>query len=312
MLHSLAIAAGNEHVDVALMHDEVLTTEGRSRVQDTVEAAGATIRFIAVPGERLDEFPSGRFPRAIWSRVLLPELLPEAEKVLYLDADTIILESPTPLWHTELADCYFAAVANPLYSFMDEWPRTALGIEEPRRYINSGVLLMNLELMRGGGFHQRLLDYARANPSNSCPDQDALSALFHDRHVSLHPRWNAQTTLWDLRLDELPFTATEVEEARTRPAIVHFIGPFKPWHYLCTHPYRDRYFEHLAATPWKAPQIEGRTMVNRVLRHLSPAGVNRYFRWKHALETPRWRRRLSGFGSRQLRKLGVPGSPGRP
>src|SRR5205814_315764 len=202
---------------------------------------------------------------------------------LYLDADTIVLESPAPLWGTDLGDSYFAAVANPLYSFMDDWPRTLLGVEHPRQYVNSGVLLMNLDLMRRDQCRQRLLDYARGHPPNSGPDQDALSALFSDRHVPLHPRWNAQTTLWDLRVDELPFAATEVREARVSPAIVHFIGPYKPWHYLCTHPYRHRYFEHLAATPWPRPELEGRTIVNRVLRHLPPVWG---LRWYSAQQGP--------------------------
>ena len=220
--------------------------------------------------------------------------MPNADKALYLDADTIVLESPVALWQTELDDSYLAAVANPLYPFMDNKPRVDLGIADPRQYINSGVLLMNLEEMRRDGFAKLLLEYARAHPENPYPDQDALNALASDRHVSLHPRWNAQTTLWDLRIDELPFSSDEIQQARARPAIVHFIGPFKPWHYLCTHPYRSRYFEELAATPWPAPELEGRTMVNRVLRHLPPAWVYRSLHARDALAGLAWHRRPAG------------------
>jgi lipopolysaccharide biosynthesis glycosyltransferase len=312
MLHSLILAAGSETVEIVLLHDEPFTPEARGRVHETVAAAGGTLRFVAVPGARLDEFPSGSFPRSIWSRVLLPELLPEEERVLYLDADTIVLESLAPLWRTDLGDAYFAAVASPLHRWMSDWPRAVLGIDAPRRYINSGVLLMNLTLMRQEQCHRRLLDYARAHPDNIYPDQDALSALFSERHLSLHPRWNAQITLWDIPVDELPFPSSEVYEARARPAIVHFIGPFKPWHYLCTHPYRDRYFEHLAATPWPAPQLEGRTMVNRVLRHLSPVWTNRWFRVRQASVGSSLRRGVSACGSYRARRLGARGSPGRP
>jgi lipopolysaccharide biosynthesis glycosyltransferase len=312
MLHSLVLAAGSEAVEIVLMHDEALSPEGRARVHETVAAAGGTLRFVAFPGALLDEFPSGHFPRSIWSRVLLPELLPEEDKVLYLDADTIVLESPAPLWRTELGDAYFAAVASPLYRWMGGWPRAVLGIDAPRRYVNSGVLLMNLALMREEQCHVRLLHYARAHPDNIYPDQDALSALFSDRHLSLHPRWNAQITLWDVPLDELPFSSEEVHEARARPAIVHFIGPFKPWHYLCTHPYRDVYFEHLAATPWPPPQLEGRTMVNGVLRHLSPVWTNRWFRARQAFADSSLYRRVSASGLDRARRRGARGSPERP
>jgi lipopolysaccharide biosynthesis glycosyltransferase len=277
MLHSLTRAVGDEPVDVVVLYDGELSDEGRARVRASV-TGGSTLQFLEVPADRLGSFPSPGFPRAIWARALLPELLPDDRKVLYLDADTIVIDSPVPLWRTELGDEPLAAVANPLYPFMPDHPRWQLGIEDRRRYLNSGVLLMNLDIMRREDTASRLLAYAKGHPENEWPDQDAISALFADRHVSLHPRWNAQTTLWALRPEELPFSAVEVEEARRTPAIVHFVGPFKPWHYLCTHPYRDSYFEHLAATPWAAPSVEGRTPVNAVLRRLPPVWIRRWYR----------------------------------
>lgn len=283
MVHSASHAVGEASVGIVILHDGDLSADGRARVEASVAGGNATVQFLEVPAARLAAFPAPGFPRAIWARVLLPELLPGEAKVLYLDADTIVVESPAPLWATDLADRPLAAVANPLYGFMPDHPRWQLGIEDRRRYVNSGVLLMDLDAMRREDTASQLLAYAQAHPDHEWPDQDAISALFADRHVSLHPRWNAQTTLWDLRPDELPFSADEVEEARRAPAIVHFVGPFKPWHYLCTHPYRDAYFEHLAATPWAVPAVEGRTPVNAVLRRLSPVWIRRWGRARYAL-----------------------------
>src|SRR5213592_4393647 len=105
MLRSLLVAARSERVEVVLIHDDDLSPQGRARVEKTVAAFGGTLRFLAIPRRRLDEFPaSSQFPRIIWSRVLLPELLPDEPKVLYLDADTIVLESPAALWRCELED----------------------------------------------------------------------------------------------------------------------------------------------------------------------------------------------------------------
>ena len=174
---------------------------------------------------------------------------------------------------------------------MRDQPRLDLGIDDRRRYINSGVLLMDLELMREEGTVARMREYARAHSANPYPDQDAFNALFSDRHVSLHPRWNAQTPIWDLAVARLPFSPDEVRDARTRPAIVHFTGPFKPWHFLCRHPFRDRYFEHLAATPWPAPAVEGRTPVNRLRRLLPADWMYRSLRARDALAAAASRRR---------------------
>ena len=291
MLHSLTAAAGSTPVDVVVLHDEPLSTEGRARLEESTGTACERLRFVPVEGALLEGLPTGHYSRTIWARTLLPEVLADAERVLYLDADTIVIESLVALWETQLGGAPLAAVANPLHPFMRDQPRLDLGIDDRRRYINSGVLLMDLELMREEGTVARMREYARAHSANPYPDQDAFNALFSDRHVSLHPRWNAQTPIWDLAVARLPFSPDEVRDARTRPAIVHFTGPFKPWHFLCRHPFRDRYFEHLAATPWPAPAVEGRTPVNRLRRLLPADWMYRSLRARDALAAAASRRR---------------------
>ena len=91
-----------------------------------------------------------------------------------------------------------------------------------------------------------------------------MSALIPRRRVHLHPRWNAQSTLFELPLKRLPFTPQEVAEARTRPAVIHYIGPFKPWHYLCKHPLRGLYFEHLRQTVRESFEVD---MAVRIDKH---------------------------------------------
>ncbi|MCC4478559.1 hypothetical protein LMB76_10120 [Limosilactobacillus reuteri] len=42
-------------------------------------------------------------PRSAYYRILLPNLLPEVDRVLYLDYDTLVLGDLTTLWHSDLA-----------------------------------------------------------------------------------------------------------------------------------------------------------------------------------------------------------------
>ena len=298
LLHSLAATAGTEPLDVVVLHDEPLTPRGQTWLRESAGPAGVRLRFVAIDSAVLQDLPPQHFPRTIWARMLLPEVLAEAGRVLYLDADTIVMQSLLPLWETRLDGAPLAAVANPLHPFMGEQPRLDLGIQDARRYFNSGVLLMNLDAMRSERSILRMREYASAHPANPYPDQDAFNALFSERHVSLHPRWNAQTSMWDLGLNRLPFGPEEVREARARPAIIHFTGPFKPWHYLCRHPFCDSYFEHLAATPWPAPAIEGRTPVNRLRRRLPADWMYRSLRAADALASRRLYRRRAAFAPR--------------
>ena len=79
-------------------------------------------------------------------------------------------------------------------------------------------------------------------------------------------------------------------------AIVHFIGPMKPWTFLCRHPLRALYADHARATPWGVAPLEGRTLRNAVLRQLPMVAIDRWF------ATERWlQRKLRGL----RRRLGL-------
>ncbi|HUP91359.1 MAG TPA: glycosyltransferase family 8 protein [Solimonas sp.] len=295
MLHSALAHSPGERFSVCVLHGNPIPEQERAKLQQVTQAFGARLRFELVDDQRAAQFPCGYFPRAVWLRILLPELLPQAERVLYLDSDLIVTGDLAPLWATDLGDHLLAAVTNPFYPFMPDHPRLHLGIKDPRDYFNSGVLLMNLARMRAEGTSSRLCEFARTRPGNPYPDQDALNEVCRGRWLHLHPRWNVQSTLFELAPAQLPLPPQQVAEALAQPALVHYIGPFKPWHYLCRHPLQALYFEHARATPWGAPALEGQTPRNAVLRRLPLAWIDRWFRLE----------RLAGRAWRRLR----PGEP---
>lgn len=292
MLHSALSRTPDADFECCVMFGEDAVPQGIERLEATGEDFGARMRRLPVPLALLDGFSTRHFHRAAWYRVLLPELLPQNKRALYLDADTIVRRSLVPLWETALDGAPFAAATNPLYPFMPNWPRERLGVPEARRYINTGVLLLDLETMRRDAVVAAVRAYARKHPENTCPEQDALSALYHAQLKLLHPQWNVQNAVFELSNKHLPLTTEECESARNDPSIVHFIA-FKPWQYVCTHPLRGLYHEHLAQTSWPAKALEGGTLFNRCLRPLS-------VRWRHY--AMRAERRLRGERNR-LRRL---------
>ena len=286
MLHSALSRTPGARFAITVLHGSPVGEDDRARMAQVVAPFGATLQF-----RQLDDamFPGGYFPRAIWLRILLPELLPHADKVLYLDSDLIVADDLRPLWDTDLGDALLGAVTNPFYPFMPDHPKLHLGIEDPADYLNSGVLLMSLARMRAEGTSAKLVEFARSRPGNPYPDQDALNDVCRGRWLHLHPRWNVQSTLFELPARVLPLPAAQVEEARTRPAVVHYIGPFKPWHYLCRHPLQHLYFEHARATPWGAPALEGVSLRNAILKRLPLAWIDFWFRAERAAARL-WRR----------------------
>jgi lipopolysaccharide biosynthesis glycosyltransferase len=204
----------------------------------------------------------------MWYRILLPELLPGHDRVLYLDVDTIAVDNLEPLWETGLDGFYLAAVTN-VFQHNHLHRPAELGLDGPGEYFNSGVLLMNLASMRADHATEKLRDCAvQRGDQLEWPDQDALNLVLGKRRLALHPRWNCMNSVRTFPASIEVFGAAAVEEARANPGIRHFEGPLenKPWHYLCGHDLREAYFKHRRATPWPRVQVEGATPANTIRR----------------------------------------------
>jgi lipopolysaccharide biosynthesis glycosyltransferase len=290
MLHSLLAHHAPGAVHTHVLRDASLDAASSQHLATMVAALGGSVTFHTIDPATCAGLPTmERIPTLMWYRVLLPELLPELDRILYVDCDTLTRADLAPLWQTNLADHYIAAADNVLErDFADRAER--LGLPPGQRYFNSGVLLMNLDRMRREQCSTALLDYGRSRGDSLVwPDQDALNVVLGARRAPLHPRWNCQNTLFYFPdRSSAVFGADVVRDAVLAPAIVHFEGPAlaKPWHYLCKHPLRAEYWQHRAATPWPTAELEGRTWPNRILRlvpmKLLPHAYGAARRLKHA------------------------------
>lgn len=269
MLHSALTHCGGRSLHVHYLADEHLPSRPRERLRKMVEACGGEISFVTIPDEQVAELPVMDFISApMWFRIFLPELLPDLDRILYLDIDTIVVDSLAPLWEIDLGSNYLGAVTNVLQPELSHHP-AELALAGPEAYFNSGVLLMNLDAMRRDRCGERLYRFAVDHRDEVLwPDQDALNVLLGHRRVPLHPRWNLTNALLAPWGRGTTFAPQIEEEARRSPAIRHFEGPgiHKPWHYRCEWEMRDHYFAHRHQTPWPRVRLEG-----------SPANVGRRF-----------------------------------
>lgn len=271
MLHSVLAHDDPAAVRIHYLPGPAITAEHERAIEGMVRELGAAISFLHVEDQRLAGLPTEGFTRkATWYRIFLPELLPDVERLLYLDADLIVLDSLAPLWEVDLGEHYLGAVTNVLEPIYAHRP-AELGITRPNAYFNAGVLLMNLEAMRRDDRTAALEEYARSHAAELLwRDQDALNVVLGERRLPLHPRWNCMNSFLTVpEAAEEVFTAEELAGALGDPAVRHFEGPGenKPWHYLCPHEGRALYAVHRRGTPWPRVRPEGRTPRN-VLRRL--------------------------------------------
>ncbi len=134
------------------------------------------------------------FTLTIYFRLFIPAMFPEYDKALYIDSDVVITGDLAELYATELGDNYIGAC--PDFSIAEVPPLVrytvdAVGMEEGK-YINSGVLLMNLKLLREKELDKRFLQLLNTYHLDCiAPDQDYLNAMCRDGIVYLEECWDA-------------------------------------------------------------------------------------------------------------------------
>lgn len=289
---STLAANPGEAIRFHILHDGSVAPEDRSRLRSLAGDGPSSVELIGVEPGRLGLLPSTPdFGTIVWLRFLIPELLPGASRVLYLDSDTFVAGTLRPLWETPLGQLPLAAVANVAEPAVRDHV-AELGVSYPGGLFNSGVLLLDLDRMRTEGSADALFAFAHDHREIlRWPDQDALNAVFARRWLSLHPRWNTQNSFWvwhDWSLEV--FDHVSLEEAMADSGIRHFEGPSvaKPWHYLCPYPGHLEYRAALARTPWAGTPLVDRTIATRLISTLPESTRLRAYR-----RLLRWRARRS-------------------
>ncbi|MBQ9875004.1 MAG: glycosyltransferase family 8 protein [Thermoguttaceae bacterium] len=129
------------------------------------------------------------FPIVVNARLFAEKYLPETlDKVIYLDADIVVLGSLSELWETDLGDNFVAAVPDPK---MRASHRQALGLPDDYRYFFSGGLVINLKKWREERVLEKFLDIClEIKDKIEFPDQDVLNTYASRRsYLPLAGRW---------------------------------------------------------------------------------------------------------------------------
>lgn len=181
-------------------------------------------------------YTSGYLTMAAYWRLILPLLLPNVNRVLYLDVDTLVLKDVSKLFFVdldgfELAGCIDYGIGYSEEAFYKKGKVNLLklkGFSDFKRYINSGVLVMNLQAFRGNDRVNQLLELIHNNDFQF-HDQDALNVLFDGNIKILNNRWN-----FNVDSNLAVYTKSAIEDIERRIScmdisIIHYVGRRKPW-----------------------------------------------------------------------------------
>lgn len=233
--------SANEQLTVHVVSDSI--DEKFATQLEALRAAHAVeINFYKLGTAMLEEIAdvphhmlrSTQLTKAIYYRCYLAALLPsDVGKVLYLDSDTIVLKGIGSLYHRSMDG---STVAGALDLNSESLGRN---LDTPH-YINSGVLLINLDRWRAEQVTARCIGWVAANPSLArLGDQCAINAVLKDQLQLIEPHWNCYV--------RLPTGKMSVAS----PSILHFIGLAKPWKAWTAGRLSDYYWHYIALSPWR-------------------------------------------------------------
>ena len=234
----VAFAANNEyvpHLEIALFSllrnnqthsfaiyilSSDITKKSEKKLRKVCDHFGnASIEVVDMSG-RFDSLKTlAHFSRDMYSRYLLSEILSRDERVLYLDGDILVTGDVSELYFSDISDSYVAGIrdhgiAKPMFK---EYMRT-LGLKGSD-YINSGVLVMNLEKIRQDNKVKALIDKtAELSDIIQHPDQDVINIIFKNKITYMGSVWNFQ--------DEDRKNNTE---KLSDVHIIHYTTEKKPW-----------------------------------------------------------------------------------
>lgn len=150
-------------------------------------------------------------------KVCYAELLP-CDKVIHLDADTIVNGSLKEMYDTDLKGKWYGMVEekNGRYHPFGE------------KYYNAGVFVLNLKQMRKDNIQQKMVDYLNSKWQPYC-EQDAFNkyGIEEDKIVEIDTRWNENA----------------ITGFTDYPMIVHYCAVWDWWtnRYMERHEYLDRW-----------------------------------------------------------------------
>jgi lipopolysaccharide biosynthesis glycosyltransferase len=209
---------------------------------------GIDLRIIEVDLSSLKLKVSKKITLATYYRLLLPNIMPDINKVIYLDGDTIIVKSLKVLWNLDIRNSYVAAVKD--MSIANLLRINLFGKDIP--YFNAGVLVINLKIFRENKLTEQMLDFAQKHKEK---------IVYHDQCVLnyfLQNKWFGLPEKYNLMACHLLNHEQFIDDIKN-PVIIHFNSYYgKPWDYYCIHPMKNTYLEVKNTTPWRSIRLTKR------------------------------------------------------
>lgn len=173
-----------------------------------------------------DDLPSTKnWPRIVYGRIFAPYVMPQYDRLIYIDADVFPLTAAPAVLGMDLPGGIAAVqdgstIGGAPHSVglsRDAW-RRGIGLESTR-YFNAGVMLIDHATWIATDFRSALVQFMETYGAQAkMQDQDFLNHHFQGRWRELSPRFNFQKAHFNYGYEPL-----------FPPVFLHFSSFQKPW-----------------------------------------------------------------------------------
>lgn len=243
-------SAKDRNYDIIVLGDG-LTDESKKKTRKQIKNhPNFSIRFMEV-SDFLSQYNlpiETQYKPIIYARFMFPDLLQRYEKVVYIDADTILMDDIAKLYDMDLQDniligirdtgmlAWYHTPGNPERTYIDN----KLKLKNPDDFFNSGVIVFNIPLFHATFTTEYLFNYSTSR-FWKWRDQDVFMTLCDGKIGHADQAWNVLVPYFRDEISMLEEGACfslkeQYLNALKNPKIVHFIGngflslsPAPPW-----------------------------------------------------------------------------------
>ena len=226
----------NHNYDIVVFNDDISDVNKEKLKYGLPD--NFSLRFINVSGyfENINlKSSKGYLSVNSYYRLVIPKVMKNYKKVIVTDIDLIFEDDIAKLDEIDLKDAPIAACIEPQEGINlntreeeREYSKNILRLEDPYRYYNTGVMLMNIEVFK----EEYIKDMLRMiDVKYRCHEQCILNSYFDGKIKKISADWNFEATLNPLeRENSMPLEMRdEYLKASENPKVLHWPGPNKPW-----------------------------------------------------------------------------------
>ncbi len=233
LLNSIQKSNIDEKFDIYVLNGN-LTKKQIKEINRGLNLENFCVHDIKIDEEKISDLPvhEARYPLEIYFRIFAVKYLPQnIDRILYLDADTLVINKLNELYDMDFEENYFIATTH-VKKILHKFNEIRLGIDRNEPYINTGVLLMNLKELRKTKTDEKIKEFLKKNEKKLIlPDQDIISVVYGNKIKIVS---DLKYNLGDRNLNYYnlnnPKSKIGIKWIRKNTVIIHYFSRNKPWH----------------------------------------------------------------------------------